>query len=220
MTTSNKQTRSQRLKFMTLISMFMAIELVMWLLHLGQVPFGPLNMSLLTVPVAIGAILLGPVAGLILGATFGLTSLYDAITGASVLTGYFFSVQPVHTVFLCVGMRILMGLFTGLIFKALKSLDRTRIVSFYVGAISAPLLNTFFFMGYIVLFLYQTEKVQSIAATLGAANPFMFVVLLVGVQGLIEAAVCCLIAGSVAKAVSHALHLQAPQESAPQKTKA
>ena len=199
--------RSRSLRFLTTTAMFMAVELVMWLLHLGQVPFGPLNMSLLTVPVAIGAILLGPTAGLILGGTFGLTSLYDAITGASVLTGYFFATHPVHTVFLCVSMRMIMGLLTGLIFQGLKKIDRTKIVSYYAGAICAPLLNTLFFMGYIVLFLYQTEKVQSIAASLGATNPLMFVVLLVGVQGLLEAVVCCLVAGSVAKAVSKALHM-------------
>ena len=66
--------RSRSLRFLTTTAMFMAVELVMWLLHLGQVPFGPLNMSLLTVPVAIGAILLGPTAGLILGGPFGLNN--------------------------------------------------------------------------------------------------------------------------------------------------
>ena len=199
--------RKLTLRQMTLIAMFMAVEVVMWLLRLGQVPVGPLNMSFLTVPVAVGAILLGPSAGLILGATFGLTSLYDAMTGASVLTGYFFSTHPFHTVLLCVATRALMGLCTGLLFRALKHGQPARIWHYFAGALSAPLLNTLFFMGYICLFLYNTERVQSIAASLGATNPMMFVVLLVGVQGLVEAAVCCLVGGSVAKGVAKAMKL-------------
>ena len=195
------------LRQMILTAMFMAVEIVMWMLRLGQVPVGPLNMSFLTVPVAVGAILLGPAAGTILGATFGLTSLYDAMTGASILTGYFFSNYPFHTVLLCVVTRALMGLCTALIFRALKGNGPVRLPHYYIGAIAAPFLNTLFFMGYICLFLYHTERVQSIAETLGAANPIMFVVLLVGIQGMVEAVVCCLVAGSVAKAVAKAMRL-------------
>ena len=70
-----------------------------------------------------------------------------------------------------------------------------------MGAISAPLLNTLFFMGYIVLVFYNTATVQDIVAAKGAANPLMFVVLLVGVQGLLEAVVCGILGGIVSKAV-------------------
>ena len=42
---------------------------------------------------------------------------------------------------------------------------------------------------------------QDIVAAKGAANPLMFVVLLVGVQGLLEAVVCGILGGIVSKAV-------------------
>ena len=193
-------------KRLTLTAMFVAIELLMWLIGLGQVPFGPLNMSFLTVPVAVGAILLGPSMGLVLGAAFGLTSLLDAITGKSVMTSTFFSQQPFATVLLCVGTRVLMGLFTGWLFKVLRHGQKPAIWKYYVGAIAAPLSNTCFFMGYICLVFYRTEFVQNLVAAKGAANPLMFVVLLVGVQGVIEALVCCLIGGSVAKGVARAVY--------------
>ncbi len=194
-------------RYLCFTAMFVAVEIVMWLLHLGQVPVGALNMSFLTVPVAIGAALLGPGAGAILGMTFGLTSFYDAFSGASVLTGFFFATSPVHTFLLCVGTRTLMGLCTGLIFRAVRRIDRKRILCYYLAALSAPLLNTIFFMGYIVTFLYDTEMVRSLVEKTGAANPFMFVILLVGIQGLVEAVTCTVIGGTVAKGVAKALRL-------------
>ena len=74
-----------------------------------------------------------------------------------------------------------------------------------MGAVSAPVLNTLFFMGYIVLVFYRTEFVQNLVVKKGAANPFMFVVLLVGVQGLVEAAACGLLGGTLAKTVDGVL---------------
>lgn len=196
---------SQRTMRLTLTAMLVAVELLMWLLGMGQVPVGALNMSFLTVPVAVGAILLGPSMGSVLGLTFGLTSLFDAMTGRSALTSFFFTHHPFHTVLLCVGMRVLMGLCTGWVFRTLKGDGPVQIWKYFVAAICAPLLNTLFFMGYICLFLYQTEMVQNLVAKTGALNPFMFVILLVGVQGLVEAAVCCFIGGAVSKGVSKAV---------------
>ena len=60
-------------------------------------------------------------------------------------------------------------------------------------------------MGYIVLFFYQSDFVQEKVVALGAANPFMFVILMVGVQGLVEAVTGAVVGGGVGKAVAHAL---------------
>ena len=70
-----------------------------------------------------------------------------------------------------------------------------------MGAVSAPLLNTLFFMGYIILVFYNTQTVQDLVAAKGATNPIMFVVLLVGIQGLAEAGVCGILGGIVSKSV-------------------
>ena len=197
--------RSRHIRTMCLVAMFMAVELAMWILGLGQVPFGPLNMSFLTVPVAVGAMLLGPIPGAILGATFGFSSFWDAMTGRSVMTGFFFSIKPFETFLLCVGMRALMGLATGAVFRLVRRADRRKTVCWFAGGLAAPLLNTCFFMGFIVAVFYNTEMVQNLVAKTGAANPFMFVVLLVGVQGLVEAVVCTAVAGTAAKGVSKAI---------------
>lgn len=184
------------------LALFIAVELVMKILGLGSVPVGPLNMSFLTVPVALGAMLMGPAAGAIMGAIFGLCSFYDALSGASVMTGIFLQISPIHTFILCVVTRTLMGLCTGLLFKALHTVDKKITWSCVAGALAAPLLNTLFFMGYIVLVFYGSEYIQNLVTKLNAPNPLMFVVLLVGMQGLIEAVVCGVVGGAVTKAVS------------------
>lgn len=194
-TTSKKVTR------LTTLAMLLAIELAMRALGLGAVPVGPLNMSFLTLPIAMAAILCGPLEGLVLGAVFGLLSLYDAVSGRSAMTGAFFAVSPVHTVILCVGMRMLMGLCCAWVYRFCAKLDKKRIWSFFVGAVSAPVLNTLFFMGYIVLAFYNCDYVQNLVSVKGAANPLMFVVLLVGVQGVAEFLVSGILGGIVARAV-------------------
>lgn len=190
------------------LAMLIAIQLVMKAIGLGSVPVGPLYMSFLTLPIAVGAILIGPAAGAILGGVFGIVSFYDAITGASIMTGALFQVSPAHTFVLCVVTRVLMGFCAGLVFAGVKKLDHRRSWSYFVGSVSAPLLNTLFFMGYVVLAFYGTEYVQNLVKTTGASNPFMFVILLVGMQGLIEAVTCGVLGAVICKALSVVLRNQ------------
>ena len=188
------------LKAMTRLALLVAIELVMKAIGLGSVPVGPLYMSFLTLPIAVGAITMGPAAGLILGGVFGAVSFYDAVTGGSAMTSALFQVSPLHT-----GTRLLMGLCVGLVYEALRRLDKKGSWSCLVSAMCAPGLNTLFFMGYIVLFFYNCDYVQGLVAANGAANPLVFVALLVGVQGVAEFLVSGLLGGFVARAVERYL---------------
>ena len=79
-------------KFLAQLALLVAVELVMKITGLGSVPIGPIYMSFLTLPVAIGAILMGPLAGAILGGVFGIASFVDAISGASAMGGVLFQV--------------------------------------------------------------------------------------------------------------------------------
>lgn len=196
----NKQ--AMNLKMLTRLALLVAIELVMKAVGLGSVPMGPLYMSFLTLPIAVGAIAMGPVAGLVLGGVFGAVSIYDAITGGSAMTSALFQVSPVHTFILCVVTRMLMGLCVALIFAALRKADQAGGWSYILSAMMAPALNTLFFMGYIVLAFYNCDYVQGLVAKNGAANPLMFVVLLVGVQGVAEFLVSGILGGVVARAVA------------------
>jgi uncharacterized membrane protein len=197
-----RRKKQNDLKTLTRLALLVAVELAMKAIGLGSVPVGPLYMSFLTLPIAVGAITMGPAVGGILGGVFGAVSFYDAVTGASAMTGALFQVSPLHTFVLCVGMRVLMGVCVGWIFRALKKLDKRGGWSYILGAMCAPALNTVFFMGYIVLAFYNCAYVQNLAAAKGAAGPLMFVVLLVGVQGVAELLVSGVLGGIVARAVA------------------
>lgn len=199
--------RSKRVnvRYLTQLALLVAIEMVMKTIGLGSVPVGPLYMSFLTVPVAVGAIVLGPLAGMVLGGVFGFVSFLDAIKGASVMTSNLLAVSPLHTFVLCFGTRVLMGACVGFVYLGMTKIGKNSVVNCFVTSLCAPLLNTLFFMGYIVLAFYQTEYIQGLASAKGAAGPLMFVVLLVGFQGVVEAVVCSVTGTAVAGGVKKAL---------------
>ena len=65
-------------KTLTRVALLVAIELVMKMVGLGSVPVGPLYMSFLTLPIAVGAITMGPAVGAPLGGVFGIYELLPA----------------------------------------------------------------------------------------------------------------------------------------------
>lgn len=195
-------------RWLTQLALLVAILLVLNYTPLGYLQIGPLSASLLTVPVAIGAMTMGPAAGTILGAVFGLTSFIQAMEGKSAMSAALFSASPLATFVVCVIARILMGLCTALVFRALcKVLPKQQKFCCFAGGLLAPVFNTVFFMGFLVLLFYQIDYVQNLAQSLGAANALMFIVLLVGVQAIVEWVICCLVAGAVTLPVRKYLKL-------------
>ena len=63
--------KTTNVRYLAQLALLAAIEVVMKLMGLGSVPVGPLYMSFLTVPIAIGAIVIGPMASMLLGGIFG-----------------------------------------------------------------------------------------------------------------------------------------------------
>lgn len=58
----------------------------------------------------------------------------------------------------------------------------------------------------LVVVFYNTDYIQGFVSALGVSNPFTFVVAFVGVQGLIEAVVCFVLAGAISRTLGAALH--------------
>ena len=73
-------------RWLTQLALLVAVLLVMNYTPLGYLQVGPLSMSLLTLPVAFGAMTLGTVAGAILGGVFGTTSFVSALRTPSVMS--------------------------------------------------------------------------------------------------------------------------------------
>ena len=188
--------RKNSVRQMTQLAMLSAILFVMAQTPLGYFRTPILSVSFLTVPVAIGAILLGPVAGAVLGTIFGLTSFAGAFAGQG-LTAMMLNINPVACFVCTVGARFLCGLCCGLIFSGLDRVFHGKKLAYVLAAVSCPACNTLFFMGSLMLLYGHTAYIQNLCAQYHVANPAALAIALVGVQGLVEL-VCC---GAMATAI-------------------
>lgn len=190
------------------LAVLLAILLMLEITGLGMFKTFGLELTILQIPVILGAIILGPSAGAILGGAFGLLSFWECF-GKSQFGATLLGINPFLTFLVCVPTRILMGWLCGLIFRAMdRKLAGTKgdFASYVAASLSGALLNTLFFMTTLCLCFYHTEYIQGFASALGAGNVLLFIVLFVGVQGLVEAALCTVVGAGVGKGVRHALH--------------
>lgn len=188
--------------YMVELALMVAIIFIMAFTPLGYFRTPGLSITFLTVPVAVGAVILGPKGGAACGLAFGITSLIQAFIGGSFGT-MLLSINPAGTAFTCIVPRILEGWLCGLIFQAVRKVSKNG--AYFAASLACPLLNTLFFMSSLVVIFYHTDYIQGFVETLGVSNPFTFVVAFVGVQGAIEAVVCFLIASVVSRALATAL---------------
>ena len=191
------------------LALLIALELLMGYTPLGYLQLGFIAASLLSIPVAVGAIVLGPIEGLILSLVFGLISFAKGFSSTGLMTQAMFSASIIGSFIVTVGGRILMGLSTGAIVLVLKKLlPKHDNFCCLIGSISAPLLNTFFYMSLLMLIFYNTEYIQGLSQATGLTNPFLLILSMVGVQALIETAICSVISFTVSKTLL--LYLNVP----------
>lgn len=191
---------------MVQMAVLIAIILVMAFTSIGYIRTAGLSISIITIPVVIGAMIIGPKAGLILGAVFGFTSFYQCF-GLDPFGATLLSINPFLTFLVCVPTRALMGWLVGVIFNAMKKIDKTKIVSYFVCGLLGAFLNTLFFMGMLILGFWNTEYLQGLNTTLfGGVNPLAFVIGFVGVNGLLEMPAACIGGGVISKALNKAFN--------------
>lgn len=188
--------------YLVKISLLAAVVVLMAFTPLGYLRVGALSITFLVVPVTVGAIVLGPFGGMILGAIFGITSFVQCF-GLDPFGTTLFSINPIFTFLLCIPTRMLMGLLAGIVFKAMAASGKkgVRVASVFVTSALGPLFNTVFFMTTLCLCFYNTEYVQGFVTTLGAANPFIFVLLFVGLNGVVEIIVNFIVCSAASKAI-------------------
>jgi uncharacterized membrane protein len=204
----NMEKAKTNLTYLIELALLVGILLMMNITGLAMIPLPGQYASIMTVPVAVGAMMLGPLAGGVLGGVMGCISFYTAIkTGFSTLflAGYTGGIVVVLSFINTIIPRILMGICVGWVYRAASRLDRGNTISYYIGGIAAPLLNTLFYMTVLVLIFLNAPTLQALLGEELMAkfqdNILLFVAAYVGVQALIEAALGCVISGSVCKAL-------------------
>lgn len=191
--------RSTKTIKMAQMAILIAVVLIMAFTPLGYLKTAGLEISLITIPVAIGAMVIGPGAGAVLGGVFGVTSFYQCF-GMSAFGAVLLGINPVFTFLVCVPTRILEGYLAGVLFKVFIKADKTNTVCYFAGGFMTAFLNTVFFMGTLILFFWNTEFIQSLNTA--GANAFMFVVAFVGINGVVEWIATTIVGGIVGKAVA------------------
>lgn len=143
-----------------------------------------LEITLTMVPIAVGAICFGSGAGLIFGTVFGVVSFLQCVTGYSPFGAMLLGINPFFTFLMCVPTRMLTGFLTGVIYKGIDRILPK--ISKMISSLLCPLLNTLFFMGTLTALFYNEKEIADIATSLGAVNPVSFIILFVGINGLVE----------------------------------
>ena len=183
---------------MVLLAMLSGILLVMSFTPLGYLNIGPLAISLNMIPVAIGAVALGPGGGAFLGAVFGITSCLQCvgIGGTSYMGVILFEISPLLTILQRFVTRVLAGFLTGVLYR---SLHKVRFpFATYGAGFGAALFNTVFFMGALVLLFGNTPYLQDLIA---GRNILVFILSFVGINALVELLAATVIVGVVCKAL-------------------
>lgn len=153
-----KKTGLNTLKLTQTAILAAVILMMAFIPFLGYIHLGPLSATTLVIPVAIGAAVIGPGAGAVLGFVFGATS-YIQCFGLDPFGTTLNEISPIFTLIMCFVPRILMGFLTGLIYKAVSK--ASPIAGAVTCSIAAPALNTVFFVGALMLFFGSSEYIRS-----------------------------------------------------------
>lgn len=172
-----KMKRKKKIINMVTLAILMAFVIVLQLfgssIHIGEYGF-----SLVGIPVVVGAILLGPSAGLILGFTFSFVVMFSADT--QLFIGY----NLFYTIIVVFGKGMLAGWISGLLFKAFKNIGRNKGLAYILAAFSFPIINTgVFAIGTMTLFY---DILIDLSSSSGA-NAFIFLfTTMIGINFFVE----------------------------------
>ena len=132
-----------------------AITIVLGLLPFGgYIPFAGISITILVIPVIIGAILEGPVVGVGIGLIFGLTSLYQAATAPKSPLDPLF-VNPLLSVL----PRMLIGPVAWLVWSALK---KWKVFGLIAAGFLGSYANTAFVLGMFGLLFAKDSRVTEV----------------------------------------------------------
>ncbi|MBQ6528093.1 MAG: ECF transporter S component, partial [Clostridia bacterium] len=159
-----KTSSRKRVFQLTLLAMLTALLIVLALVNIPQ-PAG-LSITFNMIPVAIAAIALGIHGGAIIGGVFGLISFLQCfgIIGFSAMGAALVNVSPVLMFIQRFVSRVLVGVITALIYRALNRRNVKDQIAYTITGFSAAFFNTLFFMSLLVLLFGNTEYLQGLMA--------------------------------------------------------
>lgn len=193
--------------YMALLAMLCGILLVMGMTGIGFIPLPVIKATTMHIPVILGAILLGPKAGAVLGAVFGICSIWANTTAPGLLS---FAFSPFMTtegligvfksLWIALGCRILFGCIAGWLWKFFRKGIQKEYVALPVTAALATICHTVLVMGSIYFLLtqqYAAAKNVAISAVFG------LIMGTVTASGIPEAIIAAILVTVIGKALLH-----------------
>ena len=146
-----------------LTALVVVLQLLGSFIHLGM-----FSISLVLIPIVVGAATCGPLIGAWLGLVFGITVLLSGDAAA------FMAVNVPGTILIVLLKGTLCGLCAGLTYRWLSKWN--HYVAVFAAAIVCPLVNTGVFLVGCAVFFFETVSAWGAAAGFGAdAVTYMFV---------------------------------------------
>lgn len=144
-------TNRQKIQKLTTLAILTAIVIIFQFLgNFIPIPVIETKLCLVLIPIAVGAILIGPKGGAFLGFVCGIIVFLAGVFGMDPFTNFLFSAKPISTAIICIGKGTLAGLCTGLVYRTFKK--KNQILAIFLAAAITPIVNTgLFILGGLVL---------------------------------------------------------------------
>ena len=160
------QARNPKLIRMTQLAILLALEAILVFTPIGMIVTPVASITLMHIPVIIGAILLGPLSGGILGGAFGVLAMIRATMGGGAIDMLFnpaASGNPLASIVLSVVPRILLGLFAAYLYILFRKLFKTDYAAIPVSALLATALHTVMVLGLLWLLFREAPAMEGFA---------------------------------------------------------
>ncbi len=192
-------------RWMVGVALMAAIVVLLANTPLGMIQLPIIKATTVHIPVIIGAILLGPLAGSILGGVFGLCSMASNTTAPTLLS---FAFSPflsttgipgaLKAVWIAVGCRILIGFVAGWLWILLRKVKVNDLIALPITGFIGSMVNTIMVMGSIyLLFAQQYAEAKEVAVS----AVFGLVMVTVGTSGVPEAIAAAILVAAIGKAL-------------------
>ena len=160
------KTKKHDTKWMVSVALMAAIVIVLANTPLGMIQLPIIKATTVHIPVILGAILLGPAAGAILGGVFGICSLISN-TMAPTLLSFAFSpfmsttglTGAVKAIWISVGCRILIGVAAGWLWILFEKIKMNAVIALPIVGFAGSMVNTICVMGSIYILLDRKSVV-------------------------------------------------------------
>ena len=143
--------KNAKIKRMVGIALLMAMVIVLQFVGSMIPPIGgTVSISLVLIPIVLGAAVYGPSAGAILGATFAVVTIINCITGADAGGAMVFQANPLLCILVVSTKSVMCGLGAAWIYRLLRKWN--AYVAMVCAAVICPVLNTGIFVTCMLLF--------------------------------------------------------------------